>query len=298
VYLTGDLDRNTLEKAVRAGTLQRLRRGAYGPAVESEDRYVRERVRARQQMHAIARQLDGPLWFSHDSAALLHRLPLERVPSRTHLVRPGRASARADQTIVRHRVAVAEPDTTMVDALPSTTLLRTAVDCAMTMPDLGAFMVLDRVLAEPGLRAQIADRLEEQRGASGSAKARWRLDRADGRAESAGETTTRVVLMRLGVRVPDLQIEVATDIGQFRIDMGWRDLKIGIEFDGKVKYTRMADGDPAEAVFQEKRRQDALEREGWILIRVVWADLARPGRLLAEVHRRLAERTSRAAWIG
>src|SRR5699024_3242886 len=115
VYLTGDLDRNTLEKAVRAGTLQRLRRGAYGAAVESEDRHVRDRVRARQQMHAILRQLDGPLWFSHGSAALLHRLPLERVPSRTHLVRPGRASARADQTIARHRVAVAEPDTTMVD---------------------------------------------------------------------------------------------------------------------------------------------------------------------------------------
>ncbi len=191
VYLTGDLDRNTLEKAVRAGTLQRVRRGAYGAVVESEDRYVRERVRARQQMHAIARQLEGPLWFSHDSAALLHRLPLDRVPSRTHLLRPGRASARADQTIVRHRAAVAEADMTMVDALPVTTVLRTAVDCAMTMSDLGAFMVLDRVLAEPGLREQIADRLAGRRGASGSAKARWRLDRADRRAESAGETATR-----------------------------------------------------------------------------------------------------------
>ncbi|WP_157612155.1 hypothetical protein [Ruania albidiflava] len=51
-------------------------------------------------------------------------------------------------------------------------------------------------------------------------------------------------------------------------------------------------------MFQEKRRQDALEREGWILIRVVWADLARPGRLLAEVHRRLAERATRGVWIG
>src|SRR5699024_12616136 len=40
VYLTGDLDRNTLEKSVRAGTLQRLRRGAYGPVVEGEVRSV------------------------------------------------------------------------------------------------------------------------------------------------------------------------------------------------------------------------------------------------------------------
>ena len=291
VYLTGDLDRSTLERAVRTGSLQRLRRGAYAPVVKHPDRYLRERIRARQQMHAVARQLKGPLWFSHASAALLHALPLRAAPERTHLIGSVHSSARADPTVVRHRATLGAADTATIDTLPVTSLARTALDCAMTLPDLEALTVLDGALATPGIRAALTGRLENLRGVSGSAKARWRLDRADGRAESAGETFTRFVLLRHGLRVPDLQIEVPTRRGNYRIDMGWPELKIGIEFDGKVKYTRLADGDPAEVVVKEKRRQADLEREGWVIIRVVWAELFQPAEFLAEVHWHLSERS-------
>lgn len=295
VYLTGDLDRSTLERSVRAGTVQRLRRGAYAPVVEHPDRYVGERIRARQQMHAVARQLKGPLWFSHTSAALLHGLPLRRTPERTHLISRGHVSARADRTAVRHRVVLNVAETARVDTLPVTSLVRTALDCAMTLPDLDALTVLDGALAMPGVRTALSNRLEDLRGASGSAKARWRLDRADGRAESAGETFTRFVLRRHGLRVPELQIEVPTRRGNYRIDMGWPELKIGIEFDGRIKYTRLADGDPAAVVLQEKRRQEELEREGWVIIRVVWAQLHRPAEFLAEVHWHLGQRMAMGA---
>lgn len=295
VYLTGDLERTTLERWVRAGQLRRLRRGAYAPVIEHPDQYVRERVRARQQMHAIDRQLPGPLWFSHASAALLHGLPLRRTPVRTHLIGSGHVSARADRSVVRHRCALDDSDIARIDTLPVTSLPRTALDCAMTLPELDALMILDGALARPGIRADLTGRLDDLRGVSGSARARWRLDHADGRAESAGETFTRFVLMRHGLRVPDLQVKVRTWRGTYRIDMGWPELKIGIEFDGKVKYTRMADGDPAEVVFKEKRRQSNLEREGWVIIRVVWAELIHPEEFLAEVHWHLAERTAGGA---
>ena len=165
----------------------------------------------------------------------------------------------------------------------------------MTLAELDAFMILDGALATPGIRANLTGRLDDLRGASGSARARWRLDRADGRAESAGETFTRWVLMRHGLRVPDLQVKVPTRHGTYRIDMGWPELKIGIEFDGKVKYTRLADGDPAEVVLKEKRRQSHLEREGWVIIRVIWADLFRPEAFLAEVHWHLSKCTAAGA---
>src|SRR5699024_851658 len=61
VFLSGDLDRTSLERAVRTGTLQRLRRGAYGRVFTVEE-HVRARIRARQQMTATNRQLAGPIW--------------------------------------------------------------------------------------------------------------------------------------------------------------------------------------------------------------------------------------------
>ncbi len=292
MYLSSDLDRGSLERAVRDGSLERIRRGVYGRRIDTEDRYARERIRARQHMNALARQLSGPFWFSHSSAAVLHNLPLLRPLASTHLTQAQRPSGRADPTITRHTRPVSTGDTAVVDALPVTSLLRTALDCAMTMPDLDALAVLDRALATSGLSEGIADRLATLQGTTGSARARWCLDRADARAESPGETGTRFTLLRHGLRVPALQIPVHTRRGKYRIDLGWPELKIGIEFDGKIKYTRMAKGDPAEIVFQEKRRQDDLEREGWVIIRVVWADLYRPGEFIAEVHLRLDERTS------
>lgn len=292
VFLSRDLDRTSLERAVRDGSLERLRRGAYGRRIEAEDRYARERIRARQHMNALARQLSGPFWFSHSSAAVLHDLPLLRPLTSTHLTQAQRPSGRADPTITRHTRPVTSGDTTVLDALPVTSLVRTALDCAMTMPDLDALTVLDRALATPGLADALGARLARVHGATGSARARWCVERADARAESPGETATRFTLLRHGLRVPALQIPVHTRHGEYRIDLGWPELNIGIEFDGKIKYTRMAAGDPAEVAFREKRRQDDLEREGWVIIRVLWADLYRPGEFIAEVLRRLDERTT------
>ena len=292
VFLSRDLDRASLNRAVRDGSLERLRRGAYGRRIDAEDRYTRERIRARQHMNALARQLAGPFWFSHSSAAVLHDLPLIRPLTSTHLTQIQRPSGRADPTITRHTRTIGSGDTAVVDALPVTSLARTTLDCAMTMPDLDALTVLDRALAAPGLAEDLEEDLAKLHGTTGSGRARWCLERADARAESPGETATRSTLLRHGLRVPALQIPVHTRHGKYRIDLGWPDLKIGIEFDGKVKYTRMAAGDPAEVVFREKRRQDHLEREGWVIIRVVWADLYRPGEFIAEVLRRLDERTT------
>jgi hypothetical protein len=48
-------------------------------------------------------------------------------------------------------------------------------------------------------------------------------------------------------------------------------LKIGLEFDGDVKY--FAFGPTAEALVRERKRERALIEEGWILLRVEWRDL-------------------------
>ncbi|MGY1639850.1 hypothetical protein ACI782_01795 [Geodermatophilus sp. SYSU D00703] len=62
------------------------------------------------------------------------------------------------------------------------------------------------------------------------------------------------------------------------------------EFDGRVEYGRaLKPGqDPGEAVFEEKRREDALRDEGWGVVRWTWADLTPGGVVAHRVDRALA----------
>jgi very-short-patch-repair endonuclease len=57
-----------------------------------------------------------------------------------------------------------------------------------------------------------------------------------------------------------------------------------VEFDGATKY---AAGD-RRALFAEKQREDALRRAGWVVVRLVWADLDHPERVRNRVLQALA----------
>jgi hypothetical protein len=61
------------------------------------------------------------------------------------------------------------------------------------------------------------------------------------------------------------------------------------EFDGRVKYGRLLrpGQGPGDAVFEEKRREDAIRDEGWGVVRWTWGDLVVPERLDQRVRRAL-----------
>ncbi|MCG7287132.1 endonuclease domain-containing protein [Cellulomonas sp. ACRRI] len=115
---------------------------------------------------------------------------------------------------------------------------------------------------------------------------------ADGRAQSPGETLLRWALRSGGLPPPELQVEVVTRRGRFFADLGWPALRVAVEFDGYVKYSGAFGSTAPEAVFAEKQRQDALEEEGWRVLRVTWDDLRAPAPLVARVARALS-RSSR-----
>ena len=77
-----------------------------------------------------------------------------------------------------------------------------------------------------------------------------------------------------------------------RCDFGWEDLRTLGEFDGRVEYGRLLrpGQDPGDAVFEEKRREDAMRAEGWGMVRWTWSDLQRPEVLATRVSRSLAAR--------
>lgn len=101
-------------------------------------------------------------------------------------------------------------------------------------------------------------------GARGLVHLRQVLPLVDGGAESPQETRTRLVLIDAGLPTPQTQIRVFNAYGDLigRIDMGYEEFRVGIEYDGPQHWT-----DPKRRA-RDIDRQAELEAEGWIIIRV------------------------------
>ena len=102
----------------------------------------------------------------------------------------------------------------------------------------------------------------------------------DGRRESVGESRCGVALAMAGIDVTP-QVAIRDEHGDVvaRVDFLVDGTKVVIEFDGKVKY---AAGDPT-VLWHEKRREDRLSRLGYVVVRITWAQLERPGAVAAAV---------------
>lgn len=101
------------------------------------------------------------------------------------------------------------------------------------------------------------------------------LDLADALCESVGESRTRLLLATL--RIPHASQVVVLDGDRFvgRVDfLLWG--RVVLEFDGRVKYEGL---DGARALIAEKGRESHLSALGLEVVRIVWSDLADPGRL-------------------
>lgn len=117
--------------------------------------------------------------------------------------------------------------------------------------------------------------------------AQWRF--ADSRSESAGESLSRALIHEAGFVVPDLQYRVLTATGELvaRTDFYWDEIRLTAEFDGLAKYTgrlaRLGAAGPVgqDALVREKRREDAVRREGYGMARWIWADLFTRPRFVA-----------------
>jgi very-short-patch-repair endonuclease len=91
-----------------------------------------------------------------------------------------------------------------------------------------------------------------------------------------------LVFAGLGLPAPELQAEIRDVGGRLVgwVDFLFREQRLIVEFEGRVKYDG-ADG--RDALFREKRREDALRALGYQVVRLIWRDLHDPalvGRLI------------------
>jgi hypothetical protein len=282
-----------LQRQLARGELTRVRPGAYLPGAADRDPAVRHRELVTATLAALRR----PAVVSHQSAAVLHGLPLWGVPlDRVHVTRRPPASSAVGRYLRCHVAALADDDVERLDGAAVTSVVRTLLDLARGLPFEPAVALLDaalyrRLVDRPALEERIA-RLGRVPGARSAVRA---VRFADGRSESVGESRGRVLLHRMGLAPSTLQFEVRTSTGAFvgRSDYAWEDARLLGEFDGRVKYGRLLrpGQEPGDAVFEEKLREDAMRDEDWGVVRWTWRELT-PEVLGPRVHRAL-ERSRR-----
>lgn len=167
--------------------------------------------------------------------------------------------------IVIHRERLREGESCLVQGIPTTTPARTAFDLGRRDRFEAAVVRVDALAKVTGVKPLDVETLAgDHRGARGIVQLRRVVEVMDGGAESPQETRTRLLLIAAGLPKPRTQIIVVGEYGSFvgRIDMGWDEWKVGVEYDGPQHW------DDPEQHARDIDRLAELAAQGWLIIRV------------------------------
>ncbi|CAO5153460.1 DUF559 domain-containing protein [Frankia sp. AiPs1] len=255
---------------------------------------VRDEIRA----HARAAQLVVGGTLIGLAAAQLHGLPglpRHEPGEPVDLAIPSADRRRRRHGYHRHPVLLAPEEIVDIRGLRVSSIPRTLEDVALLVGRDVFIAVIDAMvyagsLAEADLSA-LRRRLANRPGA-GHAASWWPM--IDGRAESPLETRLRLLFIDAGLLPVETQWTVRDPetrkiLG--RLDFAWPAAHLAIEADGIGPHSE------PQALFHDRRRQNELQRIGWMVLRGTWAD-ATPGspaarRLIATIRHALANADSR-----
>lgn len=265
----------------RQKVLLRVGRGAF----VDHDLFGQSSARERHALRtvAVARTWPTDVAVSHVSAAVLLDLPLPVVPERIHGCRTGTGQHRKNAIYTIH-TGYADATAT---ALRGVRVLEPRFVVMGVAEELGrdaGVMTADHVLHH-GLASveQLAQAAAARPNHPAHALTERVIELADGRTESPGETRSRLLLVGLGFS-PVPQVEIRGADGGFiaRVDFLLDGTRVVVEFDGMTKYGSHED------LVAEKKRELRLQREGYVVVRLVWADLAHPARVRSLIEAALA----------
>lgn len=288
VHLARDHDPHEIEQRLLTGRWRRVRRGVYLDVVPGTTAADEARAADLARLEGLRLCSTSAYVASHTSAATLWGLPLLRAATASHVTQEWLPNRRNGAGIVRHVTALREDEITERHGHRVTTLERTAVDCALTLGLRGGLVVMDAALHAGADPAALAATVAALAGRRGIRQARRVLEYADDGAESPGESLTRLALVRGGLPRPETQVAVGTHLGTVWGDLGWREARALVEYDGRTKYG--STGAATADLLAERRREVALIEAGWQVLRVTAADLRDVSRLVTRARRLLAGR--------
>jgi hypothetical protein len=259
---------------VRRRVLVQVCRGVYAAA--SKARLARGDPRQeRVLLAAAAVALAGPrAVVSHHDAAVIHRLALLEAPSAgvCSISRPPAATRgrRLRSSVNVHTAALPSRHVTVAAGLPVTTVARTVMDLARTMPFRSGVVVADSALHEQKTSAaEFQEVIDDCTRWPGIGKARQVAAFSHPSAESPFESIGRVAFRDGGLPPPVLQAWISGGQGRMigRVDFLWVEHGTIAETDGAMKY---ADPDRAR---QQLRRDAELRQAGFEVVHITWAEL-------------------------
>ena len=269
--LHSGVDHRALERKMRSGEWMRIRHEVYAPTAWWRTLHP---VEAHQAMAVALNKVSRvPVIFTHETAALLHGLPLLEVPQRLHVLFPSGKGAK-DPRICGHSTVFGSESHHLRGSLRVTSPRGTLVDCARFLPVRSSLLLVEAALwkartgegewwqhlGPQGLHLQKALRSVTGRGA---ARCREIAASMSAFSESPGETLTLHLLRERRLAPPRQQLRV----GRRRVDFAWEEQKVILEFDGMVKYTG------EDRWREEKSREVELQQQGWTVIRTVWSEV-------------------------
>lgn len=195
---------------------------------------------------------------------------------------------RPPRLIVTRNESLLGGEVTAISGVAVTSPARTAFDLGRRQGLIPAVVAVDSLARATGLAVdEVHPLVAAHLGARGTRQLRQVLTLVDAGAESPQETRTRLAIVFAGLPRPRTQIAVRNQWGAViaRIDMGWEQWRVGVEYDGAQHWT------DARIRAKDIDRAAELERRGWRIIRVS-ADLLRnrPDTLIAANPRSAAGR--------
>ena len=265
------MGRRQITRLLSDGVLVRLHRHLVVGSCLYERAAADPRLRHRLRLEALLARYPGAV-ASHESAALVHGFPVFRIPSVATVTRPSGAWRGGEYE--RVRIARLPSDhVTCVDGVPVTTAARTIVDVSRTSSLRAAAVVGDAALRRGVPVGDVRRVLAECAEWSDVGKAKVAVEFFDPRSESPLESLSRVIFHEYDVPRPQIQRTIRIARRGYRVDFYWEFARLVGEADGREKY----DGDdkrtPAEIVWQEKVREDALRDDDYKMSRWTYGQM-------------------------
>lgn len=179
------------------------------------------------------------------------------------------AAGRRQRGLVIRYDTLAEDEVSMVASIPVTTPARTAFDLARRLPRGEAVERMDALMnASPYSIEDVKLIAKRHPGLRGLRKLAKVLPLVDGGAESPRETWLRLLFVDAGLPRPTTQFVVYDEVDRYvrRVDMVWKEFKVGAEYDGEQHLTSR------RQYTLDVQVNRVLQRLGWHVIHVIKED--------------------------